>query len=251
MSVDEFQLVINKIRPYTDYIYLHVLGEPLLHPRLDEILTIAEAAKLNVNITTNGALIERTKDVLLRHPIRQINISLHDAEENITLAHLESYLETIFGYATQASAKTYINLRLWNDGVDESSNFSNICLEKIATMFYKPAEEMNLKSRKEGIKLADHIFLQHAPRFDWPDGKTNRSEMTKICYGLRDHIAVLSDGRVVPCCLDADGAINLGNIFSDDFQEIITSERAVKIRNGFMNNTMTEDFCKSCGFLIQ
>jgi radical SAM protein with 4Fe4S-binding SPASM domain len=67
---------------------------------------------------------------------------------------------------------------------------------------------------------------------------------------LRDQIAILVDGTIVPCCLDADGAMNLGNIFTDDLAEILKAERAQNIRNGFINNTITEIFCKSCGFFI-
>ncbi|HRZ97833.1 MAG TPA: radical SAM/SPASM domain-containing protein [Paludibacter sp.] len=251
MSVVEFQLIINKIRPYTDYIYLHVLGEPLLHPQLDEMLTLANAANLYVNITTNGALIERKKEILMRHSVRQINISLHDAEENIALQNIDRYFETIFNYADEAASKTYINLRLWNSGEDKSLEFNKICIDKIANKFNLSVEDLKMYDTNNGIKLADHVFLQHAPRFDWPDGETSRNQENKNCYALRDHIAILCDGTVVPCCLDADGNINLGNIFTEDFQEIILSDRALKIRTGFQNNKITEEFCKSCGFIIQ
>lgn len=251
LSVDEFQFIVDKVRPYTDYIYLHVLGEPLLHPALDEILKIALSANLHVNITTNGALIARKSDILLGYPVRQINISLHDAEENLKIDYLNEYFDAIWNFTDRAVAKTYINLRLWNSGVAESYEFKRLCLQKICSKFNKSIHDLDQIKGNEGIKLAEHVFLQHAPRFDWPDGCTVRNDLTKRCYGLRDHVAILSNGDVVPCCIDADAAICLGNIFTDDFKKIISSERAQKIRNGFMNNTITEDFCRSCGFIIQ
>ena len=251
MSVSEFQLIINKIRPYTDYIYLHVLGEPLLHPQLDEILALADAANLYVNITTNGALIDLKKEILLRHSVRQINVSLHDAQENIAAKNIDSYFETIFNFTDKAAPKTYINLRLWNSGEVKSLEFNEICFEKIADRFNKSAEDLRMYDSKTGIKLDEHVFLQHAPQFDWPDGKTLRNPGSKNCYALRDHIAVLCDGTVVPCCLDADANLSLGNIFTEDFRDIILSSRALKIRNGFQNCKITEEFCKSCGFIIQ
>ena len=250
MTPDEFQKVIEKIRPYTNYIYLHVLGEPLLHPKFEEILSIAENALLNINITTNGGLIEKRKEILLQHSIRQINISLHDAEENVLPEKWSDYLNSVLEYATEASSKTYINLRLWNAGVNASTDFNRFCLEKIAFNYDKTIEEITLKGKDSGIKLSDHIFLQHAPRFEWPDGEKTRSEATKTCYALRDQIAILVDGTVVPCCLDGDGNMNLGNIFNSDLSEILHTERSLKIRNGFINNQITEEFCKSCGFFI-
>lgn len=250
MTPDEFQKVIEKIRPYTNYIYLHVLGEPLLHPKFEEILSIAENALLNINITTNGGLIEKRKEILLQHSIRQINISLHDAEENVLPEKWSDYLNSVLEYATEASSKTYINLRLWNAGVNASTDFNRFCLEKIAFNYDKTIEEITLKGKDSGIKLSDHIFLQHAPRFEWPDGEKIRSEATKTCYALRDQIAILVDGTVVPCCLDGDGNMNLGNIFNSDLAEILHTERSLKIRNGFISNQITEEFCKSCGFFI-
>ena len=192
----------------------------------------------------------KKKEILLQHSIRQINISLHDAEENVLPEKWSDYLNSVLEYATEASSKTYINLRLWNAGVNASTDFNRFCLEKIAFNYDKTIEEITLKGKDSGIKLSDHIFLQHAPRFEWPDGEKTRSETTKTCYALRDQIAILVDGTVVPCCLDGDGNMNLGNIFNSDLAEILHTERSLKIRNGFINNQITEEFCKSCGFFI-
>lgn len=250
MTPVEFGVITQKIKPYTDYIYLHVMGEPLLHPGFEEMLLIAREAKLNVNITTNGSLINSKKAILLNNPIRQINISLHDAEENIPAEQWDSYLDSVFNFATEAAPATYINLRLWNAGVNKSTAFNLFVLDKIARKFDKSLNDISITEKDKGIKLAPHIFLQHAARFEWPDGEETRTGTTKTCYALRDQIAVLADGTVVPCCLDADAHLKLGNIFSSGLSEILSSERAIKIRNGFINNKITEDFCRSCGFFI-
>ncbi len=250
MSPDDFRIICKKIKPFTSYIYLHVLGEPLLHPRFEEILKIAAENELNVNITTNGSLISRKKDILLRNNVRQINISLHDAEENIAQNELNEYLNDIFEYAKLAADNTYVNLRLWNAGETNSNEFNQYCTDKIKQHFPAVNTNLNESSKEKGIKLADHIFLQTAPRFEWPDGGENRSPETRTCYALRDQIAILAEGSVVPCCLDADGNMNLGNVFEQDLAEILGSTRAQKIRNGFINHKITEEFCKSCGFFI-
>lgn len=250
MEPSEFRIVVDKIRPYTDYIYLHVLGEPLLHPKIEEILSIANDASLNVNITTNGSLIPKKKDALLRQTIRQINISLHDAEENITPDKWDSYLNSVLDYAVSANDKTYVNLRLWNTGVESSHEFNQTCLKKLGEVFNKNPEELYLNGKDTGIKLTDRVFLQHAPRFEWPDGEKERSKTTKTCYALRDQIAVLAEGTVVPCCIDGDGNLELGNLFREELSDILQSERAKKIRTGFINHTITEDYCKTCGFFI-
>lgn len=250
MSPDEFRIVVEKIRPYTNYIYLHVLGEPLLHPQLNEILTIAETANLNINITTNGGLLERKKEMLLTHSIRQVNISLHDAEENIPSEKWTDYLQSVFDFSITASGKTYISLRLWNSSNTASAAFNTLCLDQIRKKFSLSSQEIIEKMKGNGLKLAEHIFLQKAPRFEWPDENGIKSQTQKNCYALRDHIAILADGQIVPCCLDADANMQLGNIFTDELSEILQSERAQNIKKGFEQRKIVEPICATCGFMI-
>ena len=250
MSPDEFRLVVEKIRTFTNYIYLHVLGEPLLHPQLDEILNIAEAAGLNINITTNGGLLERKKEILFKHEVRQVNISLHDAEENIAPEKWEDYLNSAFDFALKMAANTYVSLRLWNTSNDSSSEFNSLVVTKIAEKFNLIEKILENDTNGNGLKLTDHIFLQRAPRFEWPDEKNTGTQTQKHCYALRDHIAILADGQVVPCCLDADAVMKLGNIFVEELDTILKTEKAKRIRTGFTNNAITEKLCQSCGFNV-
>jgi len=250
MSVDEFKIVVEKIRPFTDYIYLHVLGEPLLHPHLEEILHVAALANLNINITTNGGLLERKKDQLLAHTIRQINISLHDAEENISPDKWDAYLQTALDFSVEAAPGSYVCLRLWNTSNEASADFNALCLHKIADKFNLPFSSLMEKTKGNGLKLAEHIFLQRAPRFEWPDDNRDGNQTQRNCYAMRDHIAILADGQVVPCCLDADGTISLGNVFTGDLDAILQTERAQNIKKGFEQRKVVESLCATCGFII-
>jgi len=248
MSPEEFQIIVDKIRPFANYIYLHVLGEPLLHPQLEEILSIAEKAELNINITTNGGLLEKQKEILLRHNVRQINISMHDAEENIKPEKWDDYLNSILDFSTLAATKTYISLRLWNSTNESSKDFNSFCLSKIASKFNLTLDYLSDKISGNGIKLSDHIFFQRAPRFDWPDESSTIIHNKKTCYALRDHIAILVNGKVVPCCLDADANLELGDIFTEDLSAILDKERAKNMKKGFEEGKIVEKFCTSCGF---
>lgn len=248
MSVEEFEIIIEKIRPYTDYIYLHVLGEPLLHPHFEQIVTTAHKAGLHINITTNGSLIDKQKETLITHSIRQINISLHDAEENIQPDKWEEYLNSILDFSAQIANKTYVSLRLWNSTNKGSDEFNSLCLQKIASKFELDKVLLDQTANKKGLKLSNHVFLQRAPRFEWPEENNINNEYKKTCYALRDHIAILADGDVVPCCLDADAHLKLGNIFTEKLANILDKERAKAIKKGFEEGKAVESFCTGCGF---
>ena len=247
MSADEFRFVVNEIRPFTDYIYLHVLGEPLLHPHFREILQIASGENLKVNISTNGSLLAKHADYLLKNPVRQLNVSLHDAEENVPKEKWGEFILSMLEIAKSLSAKSYINFRLWNQTNEASNEFNQLCFRLIQDFFHLPDHFQLISEKERNITLSPKIYLQLAPRFEWTDTKEAEK---KTCYGLRDQIAILSDGNVVPCCIDADAHLLLGNIFSDKFSEILLSARAQRIRKGFEQHRAVEDWCRKCGFRV-
>ena len=247
MSVGEFMSVVNEIRPFTDYIYLHVLGEPFLHPHFREILQIASAENLKVNISTNGSLLHKYFDFLMENPVRQLNISLHDAEENVPKEKWSEFILSMLEIAKSLSAKSYINFRLWNQTNEASNEFNQLCIKLIQDFFHLPDCFHVISEKERNITLSPKIYLQLAPRFEWTD--TIESE-NKTCYGLRDQIAILSDGNVVPCCIDADAHLLLGNIFNEKLDDILQSDKALRIRKGFEQHRAVEDWCRKCGFRV-
>ena len=53
---------------------------------------------------------------------------------------------------------------------------------------------------------------------------------------------------MIPCCLDGEGVINLGNVDDTDFGEIITNERSTNIIEGFSRREAVEELCRKCGY---
>ena len=243
MSIKEFEIVLNKIKPYTDYIYFHLLGEPLCHPQLKEFLSLAEEKNFKVIITTNGTLLDKNKDILLKSNSHyKTVISLHSFEANDNKNSFEEYLKNCFEYAKSAENKKIVVLRLWNNGGKDSLN--DEILNTIENYFKKP-----WVNERNGTRIGNKVYIQYGDKFDWPDIKSNDTKENVFCYGLRDQIGILSDGTVVPCCLDNNGEIKLGNIFEEDLETIINSQKAQNFYNGFSNRTACEELCKRCSFV--
>ncbi len=243
MNVNEIELILNKIKPYTDYIYFHLLGEPLCHPELESFLKLAENMDFKVIITTNGTLLNKNADILLNSISHyKTVISLHSFEANNNKNSFENYLKDCFEYAKSAENKKIVVLRLWNNGGKDSLN--DEILNILENYFPKPWNE-----ERNGTRIGNKIFLQYGDKFDWPTLESNSVSENVFCYGLRDQIGILADGTVVPCCLDNNGEINLGNVFEEDLEDIINSEKAQKIYNGFSNRTACEELCKKCSFV--
>lgn len=252
MDSDSFERVLSQVKAYTDYIYLHVKGEPLLHPQLSHFLNLAKSYGLKVNITTNGTLINKVGDKIINKPsLRQINFSLHSFDANDLDFSFEQYLSHIMDFTLSAvnSTNLIVSYRLWNleediKSIQKNRHILNL-IEKAFDLDYK-IEDKLLDNR--GIKIAKNIYLNAASRFVWPDKQLIESDIAGFCYGLRDQIAILVDGTVVPCCLDGEGVINLGNIFNEGFEAVINGNRANAIFEGFSSNKVVEELCKKCDY---
>lgn len=242
MTADEFGVLASKLRPYTDYLYLHLMGEPLLHPELGTLLNIAHGLEFKVIITTNGTLLGDRGAVLLNSPaVHKVNISLQSFEAN-SGGEIESYVNRCAAFAAGMgqSGKLCV-LRLWNkNGLEELNGEIESILSR---HFPRP-----WRTSRASLGLAGHVWLEPGERFDWPDmDAADRGERV-FCYGLRDQIGVLADGTVVPCCLDHEGDIALGNLFDSTIDDIMSTERAQMIYNGFSARKAQEPLCRRCGY---
>lgn len=251
MSEAEFRTVAERLRPHTDFIYLHVMGEPLLHPELDGILTTAGELGFRVCITTNGTLLGDRGDLLLAHraTVHKVSVSLHSMEGNGAAggAGMDSYLASAIDFAKRASAVgIHTVFRLWN--LDENGkvgqNRENAAIE--ATLHRAFAGEWT--ARWNGHRLARSVFLEYAGIFTWPTESDAEDVEDGYCHGLTDQLAVLADGTVTPCCLDSEGEIALGNLFKAPLDEILAAPRATAMREGFENGKLVEALCKKCTY---
>ncbi len=257
MSVETFEKVIEKIKPFTDHVYFHVMGEPLLNPNLEAFLKCCHEAGIKVNLTTNGTLLtEKGQPLLENSAMRQINISLSSFEANTITKNIETYLQEVCNFIKKALEKGIIcSVRLWNmdtASLKGENQFNGKILNLLETYLELPADQLaSALLEKNSVKIAKNLYLNMAEKFEWPDLNQVEENQEVFCYGLRDQIGILVDGTVVPCCLDSEGSIPLGNILTQSLNEIIEGKRAVAIYDGFSNRRAVESLCKKCGYAAE
>ena len=241
MSLEEFDLILSKIKDYTDYIYLHVKGEPLLHKDIIEFINKANEYNLKVNLTTNGTLFNKyAKELGKCSNLNKINFSLH-CENN-----KENYLEDIFNNIKYLSKDTTAIYRLWTLKNNELDEKSTKIVDSIQTYYNLSTETVDKIKNTNNIKISSRIFVDKDNEFEWPTVNNHKSD--GFCYGLTTHIAILVDGTVVPCCLDSNGVIELGNIFNNSLENIINSDRYQNLLKSLRDRKPCEELCKSCVF---
>ena len=249
ISPEHFRVLAEKLRLHVRFLYLHLMGEPLLHPQLAQLLDIAGELDFRVMITTNGTLLPRQVKLLASaSAVHKVSVSLHSFEGNE--AHgtdLSTYLEDCLACAkTLSAAGKLCALRLWNlDGATTvgANRENDGILRKIEAVFPKPWKE-----NPRGSTLVPGVYLEWGEKFDWPDLSAEEGSGGVFCYGLRDQVGVLWDGTVVPCCLDHEGDIPLGNLYEQSLQEILDSPRARALYDGFSRRKASEELCRKCGY---
>ncbi|BCJ94499.1 radical SAM domain protein [Anaerocolumna cellulosilytica] len=253
MKEEFFEQILKQIKPYTDYIYLHVKGEPLLHERIGDFLAIAGKNGFYVNITTNGTLIKRaTEHLLYKSALRQINFSIHSfgGKEGIAC---QDYIEDILESSDrlQRHMGTFISYRFWNlnQNPDTELNCKNRAMLRAIEAHYGLDYEIKQQVIPgRGLKIKDKVYINQDFEFRWPALTEKEDAGIGFCHGLRNQAAILVDGTVIPCCLDGEGIINLGNLKDNIFGEIIESKRAKTIYDGFSKRIAAEELCKKCGY---
>lgn len=243
MSLAEFDIITDKLSGVTEYIYLHVMGEPLTHPDVHKMVALANEKGFHTAITTNGTLLGARGADIVDAGVYKVNISVHSFEEGSREDYL-SYLDTCFTFADTASQNGVLTvLRLWNRGFDAGRN-----IDTVALMRERLCGEWKEGSR--GIRIRKKLHLEYGDRFEWPDMSAKDRGESVFCYGLGDHFGVLCDGRVIPCCLDREGVITLGNLLEEgvSVRDIVEGDRARRIREGFACRRAVEELCRHCGY---
>lgn len=233
LSMEQFRILLDRLDSYTNYLYFHVMGEPLFHPNINEMIDLA-SQRFFVNITSNGYLIEKIKG---NKNIRQLNLSLHSFDLKNGKS-LDQYMKDIIESATiLSSCGTIIYYRMWTN-----------CKDKDFILSYLERQYHVTIGDKKQVKLDSNIYYGVEPEFIWPSYDNSFYQEVGSCRGTRDHIGILVDGTVIPCCLDSQGSIPLGNIYQQSLNEIIDSDLFRKLKQGFLDNKKIHPLCKKCHF---
>ncbi len=266
LTMEEFDFLTSRLQGRIKFLYFHLMGEPMLHRHLPEFVVMARERGFIPVLTTNGTLLSKFGQRLLEARPHKVQISLHSHEGNLFdereqrelaptaerrkgraksggFENPQAYISEVMHFSiTAAQQGVIVVLRLWNEGGYDKEN--ELLHALIAEHVPGPWTQ-----RYDGWKLADNLYLEYDGMFEWPDSRhDDYPEEEVFCYALRNQIGVLVDGSVVPCCLDHDGDITLGNLFTQSLDEILQSPRARAMYEGFSHHKAVEPLCRKCGY---
>jgi radical SAM protein with 4Fe4S-binding SPASM domain len=253
MDLDFFESIIRQASVYTKEIACHVVGDPLTQSNLGDYLDIIHKYGLKALLTTSGYFLKKHSYETLFHPcVKQINISLNSFNKNDTSLTFEQYIKPVLNLCRaklDRQKELFINLRVWNlDEIISERDFNE-------TLFSKLSNEFNVtlnldtiyRDKPKSIRLENKILVHFDNYFEWPSLK-NKNYGDGTCQGIQSHIAILASGKVVPCCLDCDGIIELGDLHEESLEKILSNRRTVNMLEGFKEGKAIEELCQKCSY---
>jgi len=251
MSLAQFEAIIIQAKRFTSQIALHVMGDALTLSHIGSFLERLHHHKLRTILTTSGYYIANHSYDTLFHPtIKQINISINSYNKNTNRITFEEYLEPIFRlieYKRDNAIETFINLRLWNlDSTLSEKAFNQTFFDALKQRFGVVIENIPRDSR-QSLRIAPKTLVHFDSYFEWPS-LDNPFYGDGRCEGLKSHCAILVDGTVVPCCLDAQGVMDLGNLYKQSLETILYNSKTQSILNGFKQGKAVEELCQRCSY---
>ena len=253
MDLDFFESVIQQAKHYTREIACHVVGDPLTQSNLGEYLDIIHKHGMKAMLTTSGYFLKKHSYDTLFHPcVKQINISLNSFNKNDTSLTFEQYITPVLALCNaklEREEALFINLRVWNlDEIMSERTFNETLFSKLSEAFDTTLSlDTIYEERPKSIRLASKILVHFDNYFEWPSLK-NKNYGHGTCQGLQSHIAILASGKIVPCCLDCDGVIALGDLHEHTLESILSAKRTVAMLAGFKEGEAVEELCQKCSY---
>ncbi|GAA7516273.1 radical SAM/SPASM domain-containing protein [Helicobacter pylori] len=248
MPLELFEKVCKEAAPLTPIITLHVLGDPCKLKNLNRYLNAAKRFSLKVDLVTSGAYLHNF-ETLLQDAIYQISISLDAGLDNHNKLNQHRYIQKILEfchYKCEKNSEVFLNLRIQDGTLDKHQNLIKPFLESFECVSLE-----GLKSQSR-VRLFKKSFLNIQKTFKWPNlnaqNPLNQESKIPYCYGLIKQIAILSNGVVVPCCMDTQAHISLGDLNHTPLKDILKSQKAMAIKTHFLKGEALELLCKNCSY---
>lgn len=245
LSLDEFEHILKQVKNYTNFIYLHVQGEPLSHPHFDEILSLCDSYNMQVQLVTNGTFLNKHFNMINHPSLRKVSISLQSIEYQAI--DLNDYMNTIISFIDLCMKNNHpiVEIRFWRNDQYELPK-TKTCLD-----FLKQKYTFTLTERNNHYRISENVYIDFDNMFSWPDLNSSTNEHNGTCLGAKTQIAILSDGSVVPCCLDTDAHVLLGNIFHDDLETILNQPPYRNLVKEFNDHKIQNPFCLRCTYRLR
>lgn len=242
MSFDDFRIIADKIKPFCEYLYLHIWGEPMLNKDIFKMIEYASTFT-RTNISTNGNSINDIKaSQLITSGVSTIIVSIDGVTQEVyeqyrikgSVAIALDALRQLQHYNCRLDQPVQIipQFIVMKHNEHEMDKFADVCSRLGLTPSFKaPYFRTNKYKATNGYRRQRYSNIT-----------TLRNAMSK-CESIKNGtFNILLDGSVVACCHDYDKFTCFGNIYKESVMEIWHKASFKMFRHNIVNKNAPE-FC--------
>lgn len=285
MKLETFRRIIDEASHYLEFAYLHLAGEPLMHPRFGEFIDYAASKGIKTGVSTNGTILNRERsEVLINSPLETLIISIDGTDEEVykrirgadsfrkVVSNGEQFLklkreagrgpytvmQMICMNENSHQTKEFVGhwKRLGADAVRLKRFFNFAGNVQDRSYNQKPAQSQGgRKGDGNGSSQPGLVRIQSgAGRSDNGRGKGHEEGTANgagprrpPCFLLWRQMAFYYDGTAISCCHDFLHQSELGNIHEKTLKEIWNSPLMVEMRRKHVEGRQAEiGLCAGC-----
>lgn len=238
LTLKEIEDTIVQIKPFCNYIYLHILGEPLLHPDFESILQLLDKYDFNLQLVSNGTLLTKYPDIFTHPCLRKLSISMHaNADKDQEFFAMINKLIAI-------KNRKILELRFY-DYQNLNLNLKNY-LENLLERY-----EITLDNKTNSYKIDENTYIYFQDLFNWPSLDNSFISDTGTCRAARDMIAITSDLKVTICCLDPNAYNYIGDLRKESLKAILNSDKYKQYISDMQNHKLKSALCQRCSYRLR
>jgi radical SAM protein with 4Fe4S-binding SPASM domain len=255
LEIPVYNKILSESYTYLFSLVLHFQGEPFLHPRILEMISLASKKKIYTIISTNG----------------------QDLDDDIAREIVNSGLNEIIVSMDGLDQSTYEKYRVGGDlkrvktGIqnlvrykkEHGGSYPEITLQCL--VFSHNQHQVNDIKRWGGETGVDRVRIKTARMIEYkkgnlriPDNKFARYRLTdngqyelksrfrNYCWRSWSRSVITCDGEILPCCFDVHKEFVFGNIKEQPFTEIWTSDQYNSFRKKILKNRKAIKICRNC-----
>lgn len=256
MTWETYKLTISQLSRKAIYLTLYFQGEPFLHPRIFDMIKLAQQKRLYVSTSTNGHFLDQeTCSKIIESGLDKLIISLDGVDQ---IAY-ESYRKggdfdkvinginnIVQAKKQHKSKKPFIELQFLVLGTNEHQTNDITQLAKKLNV-----NTLNLKTAQIYDYQKGHTLIPKGESYSRykkvsPGEYVLKSNLPNRCHRMWNGCVITQSGDIVPCCFDKNAKHQMGNINKSTFANIWQSEHYQEFRQSILSNRTAIEICRNC-----
>ena len=246
MSMTTFRRIVDQVCQNRPLLKLYMSGEPLLHERLFDMIDYAADRGCQTMVHTNATMLtQEASERFLASPLMFLSFSFDGCTRQI----YEKFRPPARFHRVRDNILRYFRLRQRHGPGPHTT--VEILRMKDTEPFLEDFVDEWTERGADDVHVADYMMWHGTVEDRRVDSASDGAGYNPCAAPFR-HGCILSDGTVVPCCMDVDGRMSMGTIDGSPFCDVWSNNSYRQLRLQMLTGTLPPDsICRRCSNIFR